>query len=43
MIIVCAWCGNTLGEKPPLKDTSVTHTICEKCFKQAVREVLSRL
>jgi len=33
MIVVCAWCGKRLSEKPPLDDKSVTHGICAKCAK----------
>ena len=28
---VCAWCGLDIGEKEPLEDKSITHSICEKC------------
>lgn len=28
---VCAWCGDYLGEKEPLDNPDVTHSICEKC------------
>jgi len=31
---VCAWCGKFLGEKKPLEDKSVTHSICNKCLKK---------
>jgi len=34
MIIVCAWCGGDMGEKPPLDDKSETHGICEECIKE---------
>lgn len=34
MIVICAWCGKRLGEKPPLEDKSVTHGICAKCAKE---------
>ena len=30
MLIVCAWCQKSLGEKPPYKDIS-THGICPEC------------
>ena len=33
MKIVCAWCKKPLGDKEPLSDTSVTHTICPECLK----------
>ena len=36
MIRVCAWCNRKLGEKAPLEDKSVTHSICPACLnKQA--------
>ena len=35
---VCAWCGKDMGEKEPLEDTSVTHTICEDCAKKLEEE-----
>jgi len=31
MIRVCAWCQKYLGEKEPLEDKSITHTICGAC------------
>lgn len=31
MRIVCAWCGEQLGEKEPLLDDRATHTICDPC------------
>ena len=31
MQIVCAWCGKTMGEKPPYENKGVTHTICPDC------------
>jgi len=34
MKIVCAWCGKLLGEKPPYKDKSTTHSICKKCKRK---------
>ena len=34
MIIVCAWCGKKMGEKPPYEDKSLTHSMCEKCYKK---------
>ena len=38
MIIECAWCKKHLGEKAPLKDRAVTHSICEACLKKAVKK-----
>jgi hypothetical protein len=39
MIRQCAWCLKILGEVPPLKDMSVTHTICEECAKEQMKEI----
>jgi hypothetical protein len=36
MIIQCAWCKTFLGEKAPLEDKALTHTICPPC-SEAVR------
>lgn len=31
MTIICAWCKKALGEKEPLEDKSISHTICPGC------------
>lgn len=31
MIIICSWCKKWQGEKEPLQDVRVTHTICKNC------------
>ena len=31
MIIQCAWCKKVIGEKAPLNDPMVSHTICRDC------------
>ena len=31
MIRRCGWCKKIEGEKEPLEDKSVTHTICQVC------------
>lgn len=33
MRIVCSWCGKDQGEKEPVRDRSVTHTICPACLE----------
>jgi DNA-directed RNA polymerase subunit RPC12/RpoP len=38
MIVICAWCGKKLGEKPPYDDKRVTHGICAKCAKKMEEE-----
>jgi len=32
MMVRCAWCGRTEGEKEPLEDRSVTDGICDDCL-----------
>ncbi len=34
MEIICAWCKQKIGEKPPYDDKRVTHTICPKCERE---------
>jgi len=34
MILICAWCKETLGEKDPFNNKSVTHEICPTCAKE---------
>jgi len=34
MKIICAWCGKYIGLKPPYHDNSITHTICDDCYKK---------
>lgn len=38
MIRQCAWCGEVLGEKEPLEDKRITHTICDDCDKKLREE-----
>ena len=42
MIRQCSWCNRGLGEKEPLEDKRITHTICEKCQEDLVGSVSSR-
>lgn len=32
--VIYAWCGREMGEKPPLKDKTVTHSICPECKRK---------
>lgn len=41
MIRQCAWCLKLMGETPPLKDTSMTHGICEECERKMMRKIES--
>ena len=34
MIRVCSWCERFLGDKEPLEDQRVTHSVCELCAQQ---------
>lgn len=33
MTTVCAWCLRDMGEKEPLEDTRITHSICPSCYE----------
>ena len=32
--IVCAWCGESMGEKDGKGVSGISHSICEKCSKK---------
>ena len=36
----CAWCERVIGEKPPFDDTSITHTICHRCYREVLKDAL---
>jgi hypothetical protein len=38
MIRKCAWCGEILGESPPLADQHFTHTVCPSCARLLLAE-----
>ena len=38
MTRICAWCKQVMGEKEPLEDKRITHTICKNCQPQALME-----
>lgn len=42
MIRICAWCGKTLGEKPPYSDKSKTHGACDSCTKRILKEEIRK-
>ena len=31
MVVVCAWCAKSLGEKAPFEDRRVSHGVCPDC------------
>lgn len=33
MQIICSWCKKLIGEKEPLEDKIISHTICLECEK----------
>jgi len=37
--VICAWCGERKGEKPPYNDDSISHSICKKCEQAALKEL----
>ena len=39
MKIICAWCKKDLGEKEPLADNRITHSVCEKCKQKMQQEL----
>ena len=38
MIIVCSWCGRYLGQKEPLGNTAISHSICLKCKNEIMED-----
>lgn len=38
MIIICAWCSKNEGEKQPLENKEITHSICQECSEQLTKE-----
>lgn len=34
MRIQCSWCKASMGEKKPLRDVSITHSVCSTCIKK---------
>jgi PAS domain-containing protein len=35
--IICSYCRKDMGEKPPLEDVSVTHSMCDACYDYVMR------
>lgn len=38
MKIQCGWCKRWIGEKAPIQDRSVTHSICQACQTQLLAQ-----
>lgn len=36
--VLCAWCGNRIGSRPPAAGELVSHGICPECFKRFAAE-----
>src|SRR6201993_1409189 len=39
MRIICSWCGKFIREREPLGDKSISHSICEGCYKKVGYEI----
>lgn len=39
MIRVCCYCNANLGEKEPLEDKRVTHSVCPSCYEKEVQKM----
>ena len=37
--VICSWCQRSLGEKPPVDDSSISHGMCLTCLLQMQEEV----
>ena len=37
--IICGWCTKDMGEKEPLEDKVITHSICRPCSDDLLREI----
>ncbi len=37
MKIICAWCQADMGEKEPLEDTQISHSICPSCMEVEIQ------
>jgi hypothetical protein len=41
MLVACAWCAKSLGEKPPLEDTRTSHGICPECLARLKADTIN--
>ncbi|HSE84406.1 MAG TPA: hypothetical protein VLB01_07660 [Thermodesulfobacteriota bacterium] len=39
MQVVCAWCEMFIGVKSPIRDGSVSHSICGNCYENFMSEI----
>lgn len=39
MIVMCSWCNKFIKYKWPYSDKRVTHSMCDKCAKQAIKDL----
>jgi len=40
MVIICSWCGRTIGLKKPIEDKRPTHGMCIPCAEKVKEELL---
>ena len=39
MRVLCSWCHRCLGEKEPLEDNRISHSICKECVEKELQEI----
>ncbi len=39
MLVICSWCEKFIKEKEPLRNKSISHTICEECYVRVIDEI----
>ena len=39
MKIICAWCKKAMEEKPPLDDDRISHSICQQCKEDVLKDI----
>ena len=42
MQVICSWCEIFIKEKSPFGDKSISHSICEECYKKVINEVVGK-
>jgi hypothetical protein len=41
MKVICAWCKKDLGDKEPLEEKTISHSICENCYSSIIDSIPS--
>jgi len=39
MLVICAYCGKTIGEKEPLEDKKISHGCCKECYLKELEKL----